>query len=111
MTYIPNKGDIIWLNFSQQAGLEQKGKRPALVISPKLYNQKTHLALCCPITSHQKGYPFEVAAGGRKIKGVILADHLKSVDWKIRKARFVERAKSKVLLECIEKITALITGR
>ena len=108
MPYIPNKGDIIWLNFSPQAGYEQRGKRPALVISSKLYNQKTHLALCCPITSHQKGYPFEVMTGGRKIKGVVLADHLKSVDWKIRKARFIEKAKNKVLLECIEKITVLI---
>lgn len=108
MKYIPNKGDIVWLNFSPQAGYEQKGKRPALVISPKEYNQKTHLALCCPITSNQKGYPFEVVTSGRKIKGVILSDHLKSVDWRIRKARFVEKAKSRVLSECIEKINVLI---
>jgi len=106
--YIPNKGDIVWLNFSPQAEYEQKGKRPALIISPKEYNQKTHLALCCPITSNQKCYPFEVMTSGRKIKGVILADHLKSVDWKIRKARFVEKAKSRVLSECIEKINVLI---
>ena len=108
MAYIPGKGDLIWLNFSPQAGLEQKGKRPALVISSKEYNKRTHLALCCPITSHIKGYPFEVVLKGQKIKGVILTDHLKNLDWKIRKARFIEKIKPKTLSECLEKITALI---
>lgn len=108
MAYIPGKGDLIWLNFSPQAGHEQKGKRLALVISSKEYNKRTHLALCCPITSNRKGYPFEVVLSGQKTKGVILADHLKNLDWKVRKARFIEKVKPKTLAECLEKIIALI---
>ena len=108
MAYIPDKGDLIWLNFSPQAGHEEKGKRPAFVISSKEYNKKTHLALCCPISSNKKGYPFEVVLSEQKIKGVILTDHLKSLDWKVRKARFIEKTKSKTLSECIEKIMALV---
>lgn len=110
MKYIPNKGDLIWLNFSPQAGHEQKGSRPALVISPKEYNKKTHLVLCCPISSHRKGYPFEVVLNQKKIKGVILTDHLKNLDWKARKAKFIEKIKPTALSECIEKIMALISG-
>ena len=110
MAYVPSKGDLIWLDFSPQAGHEQKGKRPALVISSKEYNKKTHLALCCPITSNQKGYPFEVILSEQKIKGVILTDHLKNLDWKVRKARFIEKVKPKIILECIEKIIALVIG-
>ena len=110
MTYIPGKGDVIWLNFSPQAGHEQKGKRPAIVISSKEYNKKTHLALCCPVSSNRKDYPFEVVLNGKKIKGVILTDHLKNLDWKIRKARFIEKTKPKIISECIEKIIALVIG-
>ncbi len=76
----------------------------------KEYNKKTHLALCCPITSNQKGYPFEVILSEQKIKGVILTDHLKNLDWKVRKARFIEKVKPKIILECIEKIIALVIG-
>ena len=108
MAYIPSKGDLIWLDFSPQAGHEQKGRRPALVISSKEYNKKTHLALCCPVTSNRKGYPFEVILSGQKIKGVILTDHLRNLDWKVRKARFIEKTKPKTLSECLEKIIALI---
>ena len=110
MAYIPNKGDLIWLDFSPQAGHEQKGKRPAIVISSREYNKKTHLALCCPITFKRKDYPFEVVLNGQKIKGVILADHIKNLDWKIRRAKFVEKAKPRTILECIEKITTLVIG-
>ena len=110
MAYIPGKGDLIWLNFSPQAGHEQKGKRPALVISSKEYNKRTHLALCCPITTNRKGYPFEVVLNGQKIKGVILTDHLKNLDWKVRKARFIEKVKPKTLSECLEKMIALVIG-
>ena len=110
MAYIPNKGDLIWLNFSPQAGHEQKGKRPALVISPKEYNKKTHLALCCPVTSSRKGYPFEVILNGQKIKGAVLTDHIKNLDWKTRKAKFIEKAKPKIISECLEKIIALVIG-
>ena len=111
MAYIPDKGDLIWLNFSPQAGHEQKGKKPALVISPKEYNKKTHLALCCPITSNRKNYPFEVVLHKQKITGVILTDHLKNLDWKMRRARFIEKVKPKILSECIEKIIALVIGK
>ena len=107
MPYVPSRGDLIWLNFSPQTGREQRGKRPAIVISPQNYNQKTNLAICCPITSQQKGYPFEVLIKSKKISGVVLADHLKSLDWKTRKAKFIEKARPKVIAECIEKAITL----
>lgn len=106
--YIPGRGDLIWLNFSPQKGHEQKGKRPAFVISPKAYNQKTNLALCCPISSYQKGYSFEVPIHSQKIKGVILADQIKSLDWKARKAKFIEKSQYRILKECLSKIYVLI---
>jgi len=86
--YVPERGDVVWLNFTPQAGLEQAGHRPALVLSPSAYNGKTGLMLCCPITSQVKGYPFEVPldanAGAR---GVVLSDQVKSLDWRARRAR------------------------
>lgn len=108
MGYTPDRGDFIWLNFTPQAGHEQKGLRPALVISPLQYNKKTGLAVCCPITSNSKGYPFEVLVKGKKISGAVLADHLKNLDWKVRKAKFIEKADSEVMSECLDKISALI---
>lgn len=108
MSYIPDRGDIIWLNFTPQAGHEQMGMRPALVLSPEKYNKKTSLAICCPITSNVKGYPFEVLIAGKKINGAILADHLKNLDWKVRKAKFIEKAPKDVIQECLLKISALI---
>jgi mRNA interferase MazF len=108
MSYTPDRGDIIWLNFTPQAGHEQKGTRPALVLSPQQYNKKTGLAVCCPITSNVKGYPFEILIFGKKIKGAVLSDHLKNLDWKIRKAKFIEKASTSVMAECISKISALI---
>ncbi len=107
-TYIPDRGDLVWLNFTPQTGHEQRGKRPALVVSPRAYNKKTGLALCCPITSNIKGYPFEVIVKGKKVKGAILSDHLKNLDWKARKARFIEKSRSAILSECLEKISTLI---
>ncbi len=108
MAYTPEKGDIVWLNFTPQAGHEQKGKRPAIILSPKEYNIKTGLAICCPITSHIKGYPFEVIINGKKIDGAVLSDHLKNLDWKARNIKYIEKAQAKVLNEVIEKITVLI---
>ena len=108
MNYIPNRGDVVWLNFTPQAGHEQMGTRPALVLSPEKYNKKTGLAVCCPITSNVKGYPFEVNISGKKINGVILSDHLKNLDWKVRKAKFIEKASKEVVQECSMKISALI---
>ncbi len=86
-SYVPDAGDIVWLHFSPQAGHEQAGHRPALVLSPKAYNCKTHLMLCCPLTNQIKGYPFEVVIAGDP-PSVALADQLKSLDWTVRKARF-----------------------
>ena len=87
MAYVPNRGDAVWLDFNLQAGHEQAGRRPALVISPLLYNKKVGLALLCPITSQVKGYPFEVIIpSGYPVAGVILSDQVKSLDWKIRNA-------------------------
>jgi mRNA interferase MazF len=108
MGYIPDRGDIIWLNFTPQAGHEQMGTRPALVLSPDIYNRKTGLAICCPISNSIKGYPFEVIFSGKKIKGAVLSDHLKNLDWKIRKAKFIEKASKDVLQQCSAKISALI---
>lgn len=108
MSYIPNRGDVVWLNFTPQAGHEQMGTRPALVLSPEKYNKKTGLAVCCPITSNEKGYPFEVNISGKKISGVVLSDHLKNLDWKVRKAKFIEKASKQVVEQCSMKISALI---
>lgn len=108
MSYVPNRGDIVWLNFTPQAGHEQMGRRPALILSPEKYNKKTGLAVCCPITSNVKGYPFEVEVSGKKINGAVLSDHLKNLDWKIRKAKFIEKASKVVVEQCSMKIAALI---
>lgn len=108
MGYTPNRGDIIWLNFTPQSGHEQMGARPALVLSPLKYNKKTGLAVCCPITSQVKGYPFEVQLTGKKIQGAVLSDHLKNLDWKSRKAKFIEKASEDVVKDCSLKISALI---
>jgi mRNA interferase MazF len=107
--YVPNRGDIVWLQFNPQAGHEQAGHRPALVVSPISYNRKTGLALFCPITSQVKGYPFEVALP--KIEGtsgVILSDQIKSLDWRVRKAKRFSRASRDVMAEVLAKIHALI---
>lgn len=106
--YIPERGDLIWLNFTPQAGHEQAGKRPAIVISPSSYNSKTNLMIACPITSKIKNYPFEVLVNGKKISGVVLADQVKSLDWKARKATFIEKATDSVINEIQEKLILLI---
>ena len=107
--YVPERGDIVWLNFTTQSGHEQMGKRPAIVLSPKQYNIKVGLAVFCPITSHQKGYPFEVElAKNMKISGVILSDQIKSLDWKARSAKFIDKVPESVLNECSLKIKALL---
>jgi mRNA interferase MazF len=107
--YVPGRGDLIWLSFDPQAGHEQAGRRPAVVISPASYNSKTHLALCCPITSNVKGYPFEVAVPtGLPIRGVILSDQLKSVDWHVRQAEFIAALPNATLREVLQKAAALV---
>jgi mRNA interferase MazF len=107
--YIPDRGDLVWLDFTPQSGREQAGRRPALVLTPRAYNQKTSLAICCPITSQIKGYPFEVVLGeNAPVKGVVLADHLKSLDWEGRKAEFKGKASQETLATVTEKIGALL---
>ncbi len=108
--YIPERGDLVWLNFNPQKGHEQKGKRPAVVLSPKLYNSKTGLALFCPITSVEKGYPFEVTIPeSSKIKGVILADQVKSLDWVAREVEKVDSISEKVIDEVLQKFSVLLS--
>ena len=105
----PDRGDVVWLQFTPQAGREQAGTRPALVISPREYNSKVGLALFCPITSNQKGYPFEVEfPDGHEVTGVVLCDHLKSLDWKARKAKKFCKAPDEVMGEVTARILALV---
>lgn len=107
--YIPDSGDIVWINFNPQAGRKQSGRRPALVISPKAYNEKTDLAIFCPVTSQVKSYPFEVnIPANLKISGVILSDQIKSLDWKIRKAEFIFKLSKVLLIETLNKINVLL---
>lgn len=107
--YVPERGDIVWLQFSPQAGHEQAGHRPALVISPRAYNARVGLALFCPVTSQVKGYPFEVVLPpGLEAKGAILSDQVKSLDWRLRKAKRVCTVPSKILQEAVARILALV---
>ena len=108
-SYVPDAGDLVWLTFDPQAGHEQRGRRPALIVSPRAYNAKSRLAFACPVTSHVKGYPFEVAlpAGGR-IAGVVLADHVKNLDWQARRVVFEAKAADDVLTEVRERLRALL---
>lgn len=107
--YIPDRGDVVWLQFDPQAGHEQAGKRPALVISPAAYNGRTGLALLCPITSQRKGYPFEVPLPpGLKVQGVVLADQIKSLDWRVRQARRVGTVSAAVIEDAVAKIRVLV---
>ena len=108
-SYVPGRGDIIWLEFNPQAGHEQAGKRPALVISPEAYNQKTSLLIACPITSQIKGYPFEVRLPDNlPVQGVILADQVKSLDWQARRAQFVCKTPENIIEEVTMRIRVLI---
>ena len=104
---VPNTGDIAWLAFSPQAGREQAGRRPALVLSPADYNAKTNLMVCCPMTTHLKGYPFEVVVS-RDPPSAILADQIKSLDWRARHATRKGRVSDAVLAEVRAKIRVLI---
>lgn len=108
-SFIPRRGDLIWLSFDPQAGHEQAGHRPAFVLSPEPYNRKTSLLLACPITSHVKGYPFEVALpAGLPVGGVILVDQIKSLDWKVRRAVFIARSPASVSEDVLSLILPLL---
>lgn len=105
MEYIPDQNDIVKTSFSPQKGHEQAGWRPAIVLSPKIFNNRTGFAWVCPITSHKKGYPFEVnLPDNGQITGVILTDQLKSLDWRARTFQYVERLDN----ETVEKVFKLI---
>ncbi len=107
--YIPERGDVVWIELNPQAGHEQAGNRPAIVLSPKAYNGKVGLALFCPITSHIKGYPFEVLIPpGYIISGAILSDQIKSLDWKARKANFVCKLDQTITQEVLKKMGILL---
>jgi mRNA interferase MazF len=107
--YVPDRGDIVWLQFDPQAGHKQAVHRPALVVSPKSYNQKVGLALLCPITSQIKGYPFEVVLRREdKAAGAVLPDQIESLDWRVRQAKRISRASKDVVKEVLAKIRTLI---
>jgi mRNA interferase MazF len=108
--YVPRRGDVIRLDFDPQAGHEQAGRRPALVISPTEYNRQVGLVVVCPITNEAKGYPFEVAIPPEEIhvSGVVLADQIKSLDWRQRHAEFVCTPDQAVLEDVIQKTLALL---
>ncbi len=110
MSYVPHAGDIVWLNFSPQAGHEQAGHRPAFVLSPAAYNEKRGLMLCCPMTTKISNYPFEVPIAAQGRKGVVLADQIKSADWRARNAKRRSVASGDELAEVRAKIQALILG-
>ena len=107
--YVPDAGHIVWLEFSPQAGHEQAGRRPGLVLSPRSYNEKSSVALFCPITSKIKGYPFEVLLPpSMRVTGVVLSDQVRSLDWRARRARFEEQAPAQVVREVKEKLSVLL---
>jgi len=109
MTYIPERGDLVWLAFNPQVGHEQAGRRPAVVLSPATYNGKVGLALFCPITSQVKGYPFEVALPeGLPISGVVLADQVKSLDWRVREAERIAKLPDPIMQDVLPRVSALL---
>ena len=109
LKYVPDRGDIVWLQFNPQAGHEQAGHRPALVLSPATYNRASGLMLCCPMTSHKKGYPFEVVISDDPHRtSVVLADQVKSLDWNTRKAVKKGTVSPAVLMETLGKLQTLL---
>src|SRR5688500_2550268 len=109
LKYIPERGDAVWITLNPQAGHEQAGRRPALILSPAAYNRKVGLALLCPITSQVKGYPFEVLVPeGLKVSGAILSDQVKSLDWRVRNAELVCRLPATVTEDVVKKLNTLL---
>jgi mRNA interferase MazF len=108
-TYTPRAGDLVWLDFTPQAGREQAGRRPAIVLTPAAYNAKSGLAIVCPITTHEKGYPFEVSLPKTgPISGVILADHVKSLDWRERRAERAGAVPQRILEGVRDRLATLL---
>lgn len=109
MAYVPERGDAIWINFNPQAGHEQAGRRPAIVLSPQSYNGKVGLCLLCPITGQVKGYPFEVKIPADSgVTGVVLSDQAKSLDWRVRNAEFITDLPEAVTHEVLKKLKSLL---
>ena len=108
--YVPDRGDAVWLTFDPQAGHEQAGRRPAVVVSPRRYNKRSGLALLCPVTSQMKGYPFEVVLPPElPIEGAILADQVRSLDWRARKAARICALPSVTIEEVVGKLQSLLS--
>lgn len=106
----PDRGEVVWINLDPRTGHQQRGRRPAIVLSPVSYNRKVGLAIMCPITSAVKGYPFEVAIPeGLAVSGVVLADQVKSLDWRARRAEVKKKLPSEVTEEVLAKLNALLT--
>ena len=108
--YVPERGDVVWITLHPQAGHEQAGRRPAVVLSPAAYNAKVGLALLCPITNQVKGYPFEVPLPpGGTVTGVILSDQVKSLDWRVRDATFICALPPATLEAVLYKVATLLS--
>ena len=107
--YVPRRGDLVWLHFDPQTGHEQAGRRPALVLSPGSYNGRVGLAICCPVTSQAKGYPFEVDLPAESaVSGVILSDQVKILDWRARRADLIASLPPEVTDEVLQKLATLL---
>jgi mRNA interferase MazF len=110
-TYVPERGDAVWITLDPQAGHEQAGRRPALVLSPSAYNGRVGLGLFCPITNQAKGYPFEVPLpAGLPVSGVIGSDQVKSLDWRVRKATRIGAVPEDIVLQVLERLQTLLAG-
>ena len=109
-TYIPQCGDVVWITLNPQAGHEQAGRRPAVVLSPQNYNGKIGLAILCPITKIIKGYPFEVLIPeGLPVVGAILSDQVKSLDWRARDAELICSLPTEIISEVLQKLVTLLS--
>jgi mRNA interferase MazF len=110
--YVPDRGDAIWLTFDPQAGHEQSGRRPAVVLSPRTYNAHAGIALLCPVTNQIKGYPFEVLLpDGLPVAGTVLADQVRSLDWHARRATRICKLPRDTINEILGKLEPLLTTR
>ena len=109
VVYTPDRGDVVWMDFNPQKGHEQAHRRPAIVLSPQAYNKKSGLALVCPITAHAKGYPFEIVFQDKKVRGAILTDQIRSIDWQARKIVFIQKSTQGLLVRVQERIVQLLT--
>ena len=108
--YVPQRGDVVWITLNPQSGHEQAGRRPAVVLSPGIYNEKVELVMLCPITNQIKGYPFEVIIpDGLPVSGVILADQIKSLDWRVRDAEWICALPPRVVVGVMQKLGTLLS--